>query len=108
MQYFITKEEVNWIVKDCLVRWQLPISKPVTRKIMAQSSRSKDKDELGSLARKNSLTDNTRMSIVQNQPTKSNAVPKRPRKKETGTSIQSQTIKGKRGSRLDKRGSRVQ
>jgi hypothetical protein len=58
------------------VQWTLPISKPTTRPIVTQSSRPKEKDELGSSTRTNSLADNTRKDAVQNQPTRSSVVPK--------------------------------
>jgi hypothetical protein len=76
MQYCITKEEVDWIVKDWPAQWKMPVSKPVTRPITVQSSRPKDKAEAGSSVRKNNLTDNTRMTTTQNQPTGSSTVPK--------------------------------
>jgi len=76
MKYCIAKEEVDWIVKYWPVQWTLPISKPTTIPIVTQSSRPKEKDELGFSTRKNSLADNTRKDAVQNQPTRSSVVPK--------------------------------
>jgi hypothetical protein len=70
MQYCITKEEVDWIIKDWPVQWQLPVTKSTTRIVTTQSSRPKDKAEAGSSARTSSPTDNTRMTTMHriNQP----------------------------------------
>jgi hypothetical protein len=80
MKYCIAKEEVDWIVKYWPVQRKLPISKPTTRAIMKQSSRPKEKDELGSSARTNSLADKTRKDAVQNLRTRSNVVLKKSKK----------------------------
>jgi hypothetical protein len=61
-----------------------------------QSSRPKDKAEAGSSMRTSSLTDNTRTTTMQTQPTGSNAVPKRPRRTPTTTRTGSQPQTGKK------------
>jgi hypothetical protein len=48
MQYCITKEEVDWIIKDWPAQWQSPVEKPTTRTGTTQSSKPKDKAEAGS------------------------------------------------------------
>jgi hypothetical protein len=76
MQYCITKEELDWIINDWPTQWKLPVTRPVTM----QSSKPKDTDEVGSLARTNNPFDNTRTTTTHNQPTMSRTVKKRPRR----------------------------
>ena len=85
MHYCITKEEVDWIIKEWHVNSQLPVSKPTTRPITIRSSRPKDKVEVGSTTRTYILVDNTRMNTTQNQPTGSSAILKISRRTTTET-----------------------
>jgi hypothetical protein len=63
---------------------------------MTQSTKPKEKDEAGSSMKKKILTDNTRKAAMLNQPSRSNTVPKIPRRKTTMTRTNSyqDTIKG--------------
>jgi hypothetical protein len=45
MQYFITKEEVDWIIKDCPSQWKLRVTIYIKKTFMTQSSKPKDKYE---------------------------------------------------------------
>jgi len=83
MQYCITKEEVDWIVKDWFAQWQLPVKKLATREVKEQSSRDKDKAQSGSSARTNNLPDNTRMDTTQKNPTGRSTIFKRARRTTT-------------------------
>ena len=90
MQYCVTKEEVDWIVKDWFAQWKLPVKKLATREVKEQSSRDKDKAQSGSSARTNNLPDNTRMDTTQNHATDSSAILEQARRTTTTTRIGNQ------------------
>jgi hypothetical protein len=64
MQYCVTREEVEWIIKDWPMQWQSPATKPTTRTGMMQSSKPKEKVDAGSSARTGSPMDNTRTTTT--------------------------------------------
>jgi hypothetical protein len=80
MEYFITKEEVDWIVKDWFAQWQLLVTKLATRKVKVQSSKPKDKAQSRSSARTNNPTDNTIMDTTQNNATERREIMKQARR----------------------------
>jgi hypothetical protein len=96
MQYCVTKEEVDWIIRDWPVQWKLPVTKPTTRPVVTQSTKPKEKAEAGSSTKTNNPTDNTRKAAAQNQLSGSSAVPKIPRRTTTNDKEdnQQQTRKG--------------
>jgi hypothetical protein len=58
---------------------------PVVKSTTTQSTKPKEKVEAGFLEKTNNPTNNTRKVAVQNQPSGSSAVPKRPRRTTTST-----------------------
>jgi hypothetical protein len=63
MQYCVTKEEIDWIIRDCPMQWKMPVAKPTKNPSTSQSTKPKEKVEVGSLEKTNNLADNTRKVI---------------------------------------------
>jgi hypothetical protein len=105
MQYCITREEVDWIIKDWPAQWKVPVEKPTTNPTTMTSSKPKGKAEAGPSTKTNIPAANTRKVVAHTQASGSNTVPKRPRRT---TTVPREDIQGdaKNGetSQAEKRG----
>jgi hypothetical protein len=75
MQYCISREEVDWIVKDWPAQWKVPTTK--------KEAKPKEKEEAGTSKKTSSPAENTRKVAEHAQASGSSATTKNPRKKET-------------------------
>jgi hypothetical protein len=80
MKYCVTREDIDWIIKDWPAQWKMPVEKPTTMSLAKQSTKSIGKDEAGPSTKTNSPNANTRKVVVRTQAIGSSTVPKRPRR----------------------------
>jgi hypothetical protein len=67
MQYYVTREAIDWIIKDWPTQWKMSIEKPTTNPAAKQSTNPKGQAEADPLAKTNNPVDNTRKASTRTQ-----------------------------------------